>query len=103
MTMTALPPARRREPRETNEVADGARRMIRAVGRRAAYDVDALPLLADLAREVEETLAAAARACHDPKAEGTCSWSWADIGRVLGISKQAAQQRFARPDGQDPT
>ncbi len=29
-----------------------------------------------------------ARAEHD--------WSWADVGRVLGVSKQAAQERFGR-------
>jgi len=23
-------------------------------------------------------------------------WSWADVGRVLGVSKQAAQERFGR-------
>ncbi len=32
-----------------------------------------------------------ARAEHD--------WSWADVGRVLGVSKQAAQERFGRVPG----
>lgn len=103
--MTAMleerPPTRpARAQRETTEVVDAARRMIRAVGRRASDDVDALKLLADLAHEVEDTLAAAARACHEPKPYGTCTWSWSEIGRVLGMSKQAAQQRFGSADGE---
>lgn len=75
--------------RETPEVAAAAGRMLRAVGTRAAWDVEALPLLAGLVREADAQLARAvtvARAEH--------GYSWAEVGRVLGVSRQAAQQRF---------
>lgn len=34
--------------------------------------------------------------CRAPDLDDSCLVSWDDIGRVLGITKQAAQQRFAR-------
>lgn len=104
MTMTTLPPqttagtspdqvvpavhTRRRTPRETPEVADGARRLIRAVARRAETDLDALPLLAQLGADVDEAMARAVKGCRD------FGWSWADVGRVLGVTRQAAQKRY---------
>lgn len=30
-------------------------------------------------------------------------WSWAQIGRVTGVTRQAAQQRWGVPDGDDDT
>lgn len=97
MTLMTQRPARTLRPeRETPEVAAGALRMVRAVGRRASSDVDALPLLAQIAAEVEEQLVIAVHACRQPRDNGQPGWSWADVGRVLGISKQAAQQRFGR-------
>lgn len=83
-------PNGRTGPRETTEVASGAARMVKAVGKRAAEDVDALPLLADLGDLVEAQLCAAAQGCV---ASGL--WSWADVGRVLGMTRQAAHQRFS--------
>lgn len=79
--------------RETPEVAGAARRMIRAVGERAAADVDALPLLAQLRDQVDTELARAVTGARDPRRNAE-PWSWADIGRALGITRQAAQQRF---------
>jgi hypothetical protein len=94
MTMTATPPAQRRVRwRETPEVADGARRLIRAVGRRAETDIDALPLLAQLAAEADQALAQAVQGCR------AFGWSWTDVGRVLGVTRQAAQRRFGHLDG----
>lgn len=76
-------------PRETPEVVEGVARMIRAVGKRAGEDVDALPLLADLGDVVEQQLCEAAQACI------AAGWSWADVGRRMGMTRQAAHQRFS--------
>lgn len=80
-----------RRPRETPEVAAAAARMIRAVAVRAETDVDALPLLTALGDQVEDQLRGTV---HGARASG---WSWADVSRVLGISRQAAHERFTRP------
>lgn len=77
--------------RETPEVAAAAARMIRAVGVRAGTDVDALVLLVELRAEVDRALVdsvAAARAF---------GWSWTDVGRVTGMRRQSAQERWGRP------
>lgn len=83
---------------ETPEMAAGAVRVVRALGKRAADDVDALPELAKLQTVVREELA---RAAAGAVAAG---WSWADVGRVLGITRQVAHKRFsAALDGQGTT
>lgn len=81
--------------RETPEVAGAARRMVRAVGDRAAADVEALPLLAALAQAVDAELQRAVQGARDPGRHAT-PYSWADVGRALGVSRQAAQQRFGK-------
>lgn len=84
-------PAGRTGERETEDVVKGVARMIRAVGKRVGdMDVDGLPLLVMLADEADRQLAAAARQLHDE-----CGYSWAEIGARMGITRQAAQQRFA--------
>lgn len=75
--------------RETPEVAAAGRRMIRAVARRAATDVDSLELLRELREECDRQLGEAARAAH------AYGWSWTDIGDRLGITRQAARQAYA--------
>lgn len=75
--------------RETDDVFRAAKRFLRALGRRAAGDVDALPYLAELADEADRQLAEAARACV---AQG---YSWGEVARVLGVSRQAAHKRFS--------
>jgi hypothetical protein len=78
-------------PRPVIENADFARflgRILRRMAQRAADDIDALPMLAGAADEVEVLMAEAVERC---RAEG---YSWADIGARLGITRQAAQQRF---------
>ena len=67
-------------------------RIVRAMARRAASDIDALPMLLGAADEVELLMREAVARC---RAEG---YSWADIGARLGISRQAAQQRFGVKD-----
>ena len=64
--------------------------MIGAVGVRCGRDVESLPLLAGLHDTVEAQLRQAVTAA---RADG---FSWQHIGNTLGISKQAAQQRFSR-------
>lgn len=71
-------------------MAAGAVRMVRALGKRAGGDVDALPLLAELAGVLDDATHQAVVGCR------AAGWSWADIGRVLGTSAQAVQQRHAR-------
>lgn len=65
-------------------------RMIRAAGRRYA-DADPVDLveLVQLHDALDDALVTAVRAQH---AQGQ---SWTDIGRALGVTRQAARQRFA--------
>ena len=75
------------------------RRMLAALARRgAAGEVEALEALANLERVVPDYLGQAARGAHD----GPAGYSWTDLGLWLGISRQAARQRFSSggsPDG----
>jgi len=73
---------------EHDDYAAFARRVIRAHGRRAAGDPDALAALVALAREVD---AATGDAVTGLRAAG---YSWGDIAARLGVSRQAVQQRW---------
>lgn len=95
----------RRRERETPEYAAFVRRSIRAHGRRVA---DADP--EDLAELVamHETLALAIDEAVLGMREARAV-SWGQIGRALGITRQAAQQRYThrprvarRPAGEHP-
>ena len=82
-------PKRVRRVVENDEYAAFLRRILRAYSRRiASGDVEALAYLAEVADELET-------ATHDAvtglRAYG---YSWADIARPLGITRQAAQQRW---------
>lgn len=83
--------ARRTGPVETVEYAAMLSRMIRSYGRRVAEadEVD----LGDMARLSAELDAAMATAVRGMRERGV---SWAYIGSGLGITRQAAQQRFGR-------
>lgn len=81
--------------RELPEVAAAARRMIRAVGERAATDVEGLAELAQLRDAVDTALHAAVSGARDPGRQRV-PYSWAEVGRALGMTRQAAQQRFGR-------
>lgn len=79
--------ARRRV--ENTDYAAFAHRVISAHGRRVADgDIESLTELADLANHLDITIHLAIQGL---RAHG---FSWTDIGRGLGISKQAAQQRW---------
>ena len=73
---------------ETPEYVAFVRRSIRALGRRAGEDPEALPLIADLAAELDAAMGEAARSAH------AAGWSWTEIAARLGVSRQAARQRF---------
>lgn len=65
------------------------RRVLRAASRRmAAADPEDLADLVALRADVDEAIDRAARAVH----EGGVSW--AQIGAAVGITRQAAQQRW---------
>lgn len=97
--MTAKPRPRKRAKRhtETAEFDAFARRILRAYSRRvAAGDVEALASLTALSAELDAvTRLAVAGLRAKPY-----SYSWDEIARRLGVSKQAAQQRYGdRPHG----
>jgi hypothetical protein len=84
---------RRRESRpvENAEYGQFVGRVIRAYAARVAdMDVEALAGLADIERRVDEALRLAVVNLH------AGGYSWTDIGRVLGTTRQAARQRFAK-------
>ncbi|WP_328853815.1 hypothetical protein OG994_28275 [Micromonospora globbae] len=89
-SLTHTPSRRkRREVVENDEFAAFARRIIRAHGRRvAAGDVEALRDLTALSAAIDDAIG---QAVIGLRAFG---YSWAEIGARLGISKQAAQQRW---------
>ena len=84
-------PRKRREYRETPEVAEAARRLIGALGKRLAVedpaDLQQLLLLDDAMRTTWATAV-----------EGLPSSGFTDreIGRALGTTRQAVEQRWPR-------
>jgi hypothetical protein len=74
---------------ENHTYAAFARRVVRAQGRRvAAGDVDGLADLLTLAEQVEAAIDAAVAGLR------RAGYSWAEIAARVGISRQAAQQRW---------
>ena len=89
--------SRKTGPVETPEYGAMVRRMVRAYGKRVgnADDVDLSQMLA-LRDEVEAAITTAVTLQRD-------NWgrSWAEIGRGLGITRQAAQQRYGRAQSEE--
>jgi hypothetical protein len=84
-----LTPARRRKVVENDDYAAFARRIIRAFGRRIeAGDIDALADVAFLSAQLDHTIRESVTGLRQR------GYSWADIGRQLGVTRQAAQQRW---------
>ncbi|MFE9916614.1 hypothetical protein ACFYPG_15805 [Micromonospora sp. NPDC005553] len=84
-----LPRQRRRDVVENDEFAGFARRIIRAHGRRVATgDVEALRDLIALSSVIDDAIGEAVIGLR------AFGYSWAEIGSRLGISRQAAQQRW---------
>lgn len=75
---------------EAPDMAAFLRRTMRAMVRRAADgDQEVLAALVETRAQLDEALRDAARALHDR------GHSWAFIGNELGMTRQAAFQRFA--------
>jgi hypothetical protein len=77
---------------ENDEYAAFARRILRAYARRIADgDVEALTLMLGLSAEIDTAIGQAVTGLRG------FGYSWTDIGTRLGITRQAAQQRWGRP------
>ena len=86
-----LTPNRRQRPVENDEYASFVRRVMRAHARRvAAGDVDALADMTGLVAELDEAITQAVTGLRES------GYSWAEIAARLGVTRQAAQQRWGR-------
>jgi hypothetical protein len=82
---------------ETEEYVAFLHRILRALSTRVGdCDVEMLASLASLPDLVEQLLGETVE-----RLRTTHGYSWADIGRALGITRQAAQQRFGRQPALD--
>ncbi len=89
----ALTPNRRRRPVENDEFAAFVRRVVRAHGRRVGTgDVEALADLVALSDHIDRAIGGAVGGLR------RFGYSWAEIGTRLGVSRQAAQQRWGGGD-----
>ena len=89
----SLTSKRRRRIIENDEYAGFLRRVIAAYSRRVASgDIDAITDMACLAADFDTALQQAVTGLR------TAGYSWADIGLRLGITRQAAQQRWGSTD-----
>jgi hypothetical protein len=80
--------ARKREY-EASDMAGMFRRFARAMARRAADgELDALVVMQQARDDLDVQMVAAAQGAQ------AFGYSWTEIGRELGISRQAARQRF---------
>ena len=76
-------------PVENDEYAAFARRILRAYARRiSSGDIDALEDMTAFAADIETAIRQAVTGLRDH------GYSWADIGLRLGVTRQAAQQRW---------
>ena len=86
-----LTPKRRARLVENDQYAAFALRVLRAYARRVADgDVEALTLMLGLSADVDTAIAQAVQGLRGS------GYSWAEIGSRLGITRQAAQQRWGR-------
>lgn len=83
---------------ESPEVGAMVRRMMRALVRRAAEgDTEALEELARLERELPGAITVAGwLMATGERMPGDQHYSFTELGDVLGISRQAARQRFSK-------
>ena len=84
--LTSIRPRRRVE---NDEYAAFVRHILRAYSCRVGDgDVVALAVMLGLAEEIDTAIAEAVKGLR------ACGYSWAEIGSRLGITRQAAQQRW---------
>ena len=94
----ALTPRRRRQVTENDDYAAFARRVLRAWARRvAAGDIDAITDMAESVGELEDAMRLAVSGLRDK------GYSWAEIATRLGVTRQAAQQRWGGTGRDLPT
>jgi DNA-directed RNA polymerase specialized sigma24 family protein len=85
----ALTPRRRRGVTENDQYAAFARRVLRAWAHRvAAGDIDAIADMAAAAGELDDAMRQAVAGLRGR------GYSWAEIAVRLGVTRQAAQQRW---------
>lgn len=78
-----------KRPVANDEYAAFARRILRGYSRRiAAGDIDALADMMALSADVDQAIHDAVRGLRE------FGYSWADIGKRAGMTRQAAQQRW---------
>ena len=81
---------------ENDEYGAFVQRILHAYARRVGDgDVEALALMLGVADEIDSAIAEAVKGLR------ACGYSWAEIGSRLGITRQAAQQRWG--DHLDPS
>ena len=86
-----LTPKRARRLVENDDYAAFTRRVLRAYARRIADgDIEALTALTGLSQEVDTAIGQAVTGLR------RFGYSWAEIGSRLGITRQAAQQRWGQ-------
>jgi hypothetical protein len=86
-----LTPGRARRLVENDDYAAFARRILRAYARRVADgDVEALIAMSGLAAEIDTAISQAVTGLRG------FGYSWAEIGARLGVTRQAAQQRWGQ-------
>jgi hypothetical protein len=84
-----LTPKRGRRLVENDDYAAFTRRVLRAYARRVADgDVEALTAMLGLAADIDTAIGQAVTGLR------AFGYSWAEIGTRLGITRQAAQQRW---------
>ena len=89
---TPLTPGGARPVVENDAYAAFARRILRTNARRIATgDIESLTLMTRLADDIEVAIRDAVTGL---RASG---YSWAEIGTRLGVTRQAAQQRWGHP------
>src|SRR5262245_26780103 len=85
----ALTPTRRRDVVENDAYAAFARRIVAAYARRVGTgDVEALPALIALSADLDTAIGQAVTGLRG------FGYSWAEIAIRLGVTRQAAQQRW---------
>ena len=87
----SLTPRRVRRLVENDQYAAFTRRILRAYARRVADgDVEALIAMTGLAQDIDTAIGQAVKGLRQ------FGYSWAEIGSRLGITRQAAQQRWGQ-------
>jgi len=87
----SLTPKRRARVVENDQYAAFVRRVIAAYSRRvAAGDIDAISDMTRVAAELDDAISQAVAGLR------AAGYAWADIAARLGVTRQAAQQRWGR-------